>query len=139
MIASALGAILILFIIQYNKTQTARTEAVVSEARHSQCTAALAEFARQDPLLAAATPFDDVRELPFDKTTRFEHEKQTEHPHPEEPAMASPSVAPVAPMNISPVLVKPRPVLEPGSLGMQADRDPETCSLLQAFESETVL
>ena len=47
-IASALGAILILFIIQYNKTQSARTEAVVSEARHTQCTEALQEFARQD-------------------------------------------------------------------------------------------
>lgn len=137
-IASALGAILILFIIQYNKTQTARTEAVVSEARHSQCTAALAEFARQDPLLAAATPYDDVTAMPFDKTTRFEHEKETEHPHPEEPAMAPPAVVPKAPMNVSPVQVRPRPAAEePGVPGMQAGPDSEVRSLPQTPESDT--
>lgn len=137
-IASALGAILILFIIQYNKTQTARTQVVVSEARHSQCTAVLAEFARQDPVLAAATPYDDVSKLPFDKTTRFAHEKQTDHPHPEEPAMAPPSVMPIAPMNVSPVLVKPRPTVEPGVPGMQVAHNQETRSVPQTPESEAV-
>ncbi len=103
-IASALGAILILFIIQYNKTQTARTEAVVSEARHTQCTEALQEFARSDTQLATtATPYDATSEKPFDRTTDHEHEKQTEHPHPEEPVMAPLAVAPVAPMNVAPV------------------------------------
>ncbi len=135
-IASALGAILILFIIQYNKTQTARTEAVVSEARHSQCTAALAEFARQDPRLAAATPFDDVTSMPFDRTARFEHEKHTEHPHPEEPAMAPLSVVPKAPMNVSPIVRVQTAAVEPGVPGMQAEEDLQPSSLPQAPENE---
>jgi len=105
-IASALGAILILFIIQYNKTQSARTEAVVSEARHTQCTEALQEFARQDVNLATtAYPYDATSEKPFDKTTMYEHEKFTDKPHPEEPAMAPEAVVPVAPMNVAPVPV----------------------------------
>lgn len=105
-IASALGAILILFIIQYNKTQTARTEAVVSEARHTQCTEALQEFARQDTQLATTSyPYDAVSEKPFDKTTMYEHEKYTDKPHPEEPVMAPVAVAPVVPMNVAPVPV----------------------------------
>ncbi|MBN2724272.1 MAG: hypothetical protein JXR95_09395 [Deltaproteobacteria bacterium] len=40
-IASALGAILLLFIIQYQKTMAAQLEAVETENRHSQCTQVL--------------------------------------------------------------------------------------------------
>lgn len=40
-IASALGAILILFIIQYQKTMTAKAEASQTEMRHTQCTEVL--------------------------------------------------------------------------------------------------
>ncbi len=103
-IASALGAILILFIIQYNKTQSARTEAVVSELRHSQCTEALQEFASRDTDLNTTTfAYDATSEKPFDRDTVFEHEKETDKPHPEEPVMAPLAVIPVAPMHLAPV------------------------------------
>ncbi|MFH2005472.1 MAG: hypothetical protein ABI333_02685, partial [bacterium] len=75
-IASALGAILILFIIQYKKTINARVEVVRSEKRHVQCSEVL-EYVFATELKDNRVTGDTVYVV--EKSKDKDHEIKTEH------------------------------------------------------------
>jgi len=72
-IASALGAILILFIVQYKKTVNARVEVTRSEQRHLQCTEVLEWVYAMDhqvvtnEVVVSNRSTDTVQNTPYDK------------------------------------------------------------------------